>query len=161
MKRGEIYYIDIPFYTGSEMTKDRPGVIVSCDALNNTSPVVTVVYLTATAKRMTPGHVVIQSAHRLSTALCEQVYTVDKSRIGDYVGEVSEDEMANIDQAICRTLSLPWPGEPDEDEDVNFLSTEDVKLSVEVQAERDRLQAELGVYKNLYESLLDRLTNKV
>lgn len=46
IKRGNIHYIDIPNAIGHEMMKDRPGVIISCDPMNYTSPVVSVVFLT-------------------------------------------------------------------------------------------------------------------
>ena len=42
--RGEIYWVDIPNAIGHELMKDRPAIIVSCDALNDNSPVVQVVY---------------------------------------------------------------------------------------------------------------------
>lgn len=44
MRRGEIYWVDIPNAIGHELMKDRPAIIVSCDALNDNSPVVQVVY---------------------------------------------------------------------------------------------------------------------
>ena len=146
MKRGEIYYINIPFYTGSEMAKARPGVIVSCDALNRSSPVVTVVYLTATPKHWSPGHVFVDSAPRPSTALCEQIYTVDKSRLTDCLGMVTECELAEIDAAISRTLNLSCKAEDDEE------------VESDTAQESDSLRAELAIYKHLYAELLDRLT---
>lgn len=42
MRRGEIYWVDIPNAIGHELMKDRPAIIVSCDALNDNSPVVQV-----------------------------------------------------------------------------------------------------------------------
>lgn len=32
IKRGGVYYIDNPTFTGHEMAKDRPAVVVSCAA---------------------------------------------------------------------------------------------------------------------------------
>ena len=107
MKRGDIYYISIPFNTGSEINKTRPGVIVSNDEQNASGSVVTVVFLSASCKRLVPSHVAIQSSHRLSMALCEQIFTIDKSRIGDYVGNVTEKEMQEIEEAIRYSLALP------------------------------------------------------
>lgn len=39
MRRGEIYWVDIHNAVGHELMKDRPAIIVSCDALNDNSPV--------------------------------------------------------------------------------------------------------------------------
>ena len=172
MKRGEIYYISIPYNTGSEMAKNRPAVIVSCDALNLSSPVITVVYLTATPKHRTPGHVEINSSTRPSTALCEQIYTVDKSRVSSCIGEVTPDEMADIDAALMRTLGIEAPASEESDEEIvqnvfersptNSSGVIDVEELLHAVAEcteqRDKLTTELAVYKSLYERLLDRLT---
>lgn len=86
MRRGEIYWVDIPNAIGHELMKDRPAIIVSCDALNDNSPVVQVVYCSASPKKELPEHITIRSTEQISTALCENVYTVDKSRVGRFVG---------------------------------------------------------------------------
>lgn len=77
MRRGEIYWVDIPNAIGHELMKDRPAIIVSCDALNDNSPVVQVVYCSASPKKELPEHITIRSTEQISTALCENVYTVD------------------------------------------------------------------------------------
>lgn len=52
-RRGEIYYINNASkeHVGSEMKKDRPAVIVSCDANNKHSDVLEVVFLTSAPKK--------------------------------------------------------------------------------------------------------------
>lgn len=57
MRRGEIYWVDIPNAIGHELMKDRPAIIVSCDALNDNSPVVQVVYCSASPKKELPEHI--------------------------------------------------------------------------------------------------------
>lgn len=76
MRRGEIYWVDIPNAIGHELMKDRPAIIVSCDALNDNSPVVQVVYCSASPKKELPEHITIRSTEQISTALCENVYTM-------------------------------------------------------------------------------------
>ena len=166
MKRGDIYYVRIPHWTGSEMAKDRPAVVVSCDALNDTSPTVVVVYLTATPKRWTPGHVAVSGTPRPSTALCEQIFTVDKTRFGEYVGSVTEDEMSQIEKAICRTLDLPWlwSSEPDESDEATvqeIMAPETeafIRAATDAEEARRKAEAELEVYKHLYAEMLDRIS---
>lgn len=60
MRRGEIYWVDIPNAIGHELMKDRPAIIVSCDALNDNSPVVQVVYCSASPKKELPEHITIR-----------------------------------------------------------------------------------------------------
>ena len=55
MRRGEIYWVDIPNAIGHELMKDRPAIIVSCDALNDNSPVVQVVYCSASPQEGAAG----------------------------------------------------------------------------------------------------------
>lgn len=62
IKRGGVYYIDNPTFTGHEMAKDRPAVVVSCDAMNCTSSVVSVVYMTGSKPADTPYRVRISAA---------------------------------------------------------------------------------------------------
>lgn len=104
--RGEIYYVHETEVTGSEQTGGRPAVIVSNDIGNEHSPIVEVVYLTTQEKKPLPTHVSINSAARPSTALCEQISTVHKSRLGSYVGQALEPEMNSIDKALGISLGL-------------------------------------------------------
>lgn len=103
MRRGEIYWVDIPNAIGHELMKDRPAIIVSCDALNDNSPVVQVVYCSASPKKELPEHITIRSTEQISTALCENVYTVDKSR----VGRCTKREMEQVDSASSPAWG--WP----------------------------------------------------
>lgn len=110
IKRGGVYYIDNPTFTGHEMAKDRPAVVVSCDAMNCTSSVVSVVYMTGSKPADTPYRVRISAArsvrHGDSTALCDHIYTVDISRVGKYMGQCSQEEMDAIDNALLMTMGL-------------------------------------------------------
>lgn len=110
IKRGDIVYVEIPYATGHEMMKDRPAVVVSNDAMNYTAPVVSVVYLTGSKQADRPFHVEVWGAasarHGSSTALCEHIYTVDKSRLGKLMGTCSEEEMDAIEKGILLSLAL-------------------------------------------------------
>ena len=101
-RRGEIYYINNASkeHVGSEMKKDRPAVIVSCDANNKHSDVLEVVFLTSAPKKDLPTHVTIRSTGRKSEALCEQPTPVSVERINNFVGKASEKEMEQIDIAL-------------------------------------------------------------
>ncbi len=107
--RGEAYYVFEHEVTGSEQQGGRPAIIVSNDVGNEHSPVVELVYLTTQEKRPLPTHVEIRSLARPSIALCEQISTVHKSRLGDYAGQASTQEMENIDKAIAVSLGLGMP----------------------------------------------------
>lgn len=159
IKRGEIYYIDIPFATGHEMEKGRPGIIVSCDALNSTSPCVAVVMCSASNKRDLPEHIVIRSTPLISTAMCEHIYTVDKSRVGKWCGRCSKSEMAALDIGIMAGLGLGAYDLARPQEDISeppppLAPSAEKHLSEELM----RAQTERDIYKGLYERLLDSMT---
>lgn len=108
IKRGEIFYISRggAYYSGNEQHSDRPAVIVSNDKNNENSGVVEIVYMTTQPKTDLPTHVTVRSTGRISTVLCEQVYSVSTERIGTYIGECSNKEMENIDIALMISLQL-------------------------------------------------------
>lgn len=106
--RGEIFYISRGGASprGSEQYSDRPAVVVSNEQNNEHSGIVEVVYMTTQPKTDLPTHVTIRSTGRPSTVLCEQVNSISVERIGSYIGEVSEQEMTNIDIALMISLQL-------------------------------------------------------
>lgn len=104
--RGQIYYVYPKDYTGSEQGGGRPAIIVSNDVGNEYSQVVEVVFLTTREKKPLPTHVAINSAKYPSTALCEQIDSVDKERIGGYINEISQAEMKNIERALLVSLDI-------------------------------------------------------
>lgn len=106
IKRGEIFYIARGATSGSEQFADRPAVVVSNDENNKHSGVIEVAYLTTAPKTDLPTHVTIRSTGRTSTVLCEQVTSVSVDRVNKYIGQVSEQEMKNIDIALMISLAI-------------------------------------------------------
>ena len=106
MKRYEIWRAELPSAANSHVQQGvRPVIIVSNDAANTHSPVVTVVPLTSQCKKPLPTHVLIreQGLSTSSTALCEQIITVDKSRLIKRIGYL----LNTFDRlALCHALSV-------------------------------------------------------
>lgn len=151
MKRGEIYYIEREFTeVGSEQRAGRPAIIVSNDIGNENAEIVEVVYLTTQPKKGLPTHVAIRSTKYKSTALCEQITTVAKKRIGEYCGTCTDNEMEMVENAMMISLGIGDGDYYDEEEDAPSNSDELVRVT----AERD-------TYKKLYESLVTKLIGVV
>lgn len=106
IERGDMYYILCEKTEGSEQKGKRPAVVVSNDTGNAYAPIIEVVFLTTNTKRWLPTHVEIKSSSARSKALCEQVTTVDKKRVSDYVGKVTKREMEEIEKAIKISLAI-------------------------------------------------------
>ena len=65
-----------------------------------------VVYLTTQEKKPLPTHVKINSSKYPSTVLCEQIDTVNKDKVGDYIGQCSMAEMKKIDAALAVSIGI-------------------------------------------------------
>ena len=104
--RGEIYYIHETEVSGNEQAGGRPGIIISNDVGNEHSPVVIVVYLTTQEKKPLPTHVKINTAVKPSVALCEQIETIYKGRIGNYIGQITDTEQKCIDRALSISIGV-------------------------------------------------------
>ena len=103
--RGDIWYVEKGGYTGHEYGGGRPAVVVSNNKCNQFSECIEVVYLTSQKKSELPTHVDVV-CQVVSTALCEQVYTVSKDRLGNFFGQCTKDEMQKIDEALKISLAL-------------------------------------------------------
>jgi mRNA interferase MazF len=109
IKRGDIFYIENDSErrpSGSEQRFARPGIIVSNDTCNRFSPTIEAVFLTAKTKKPLPTHVQITSALLPSIALCEQITTVAKKRLGKWCGKLTDSEMQAVDKALAISIGL-------------------------------------------------------
>lgn len=112
IKRGQIWYADLSPIRGSEQGGMRPVVIVSNDTGNAVSPVVIVAPITSVvSKKKLPTQVLIgteSGLKELSMVMCEQLRTIDKSRIkmSEPFGEVKPYLMAAIDKALKVSLGV-------------------------------------------------------
>lgn len=109
IKRGEIYYANLQPVLGSEQGGIRPVVVLQNDKGNIFSPTTIVAAITARkGKTELPTHVtiVVEGLSRKSIVLLEQIRTIDKKRIKDYVGVMDEETMALIENAIVISLGI-------------------------------------------------------
>lgn len=108
IKRGQIYMADLSPVIGSEQGGIRPCVVIQNDIGNRYSPTVIVAAITGRIKKSLPTHTVLKSTGLLRNSICllEQIRTVDKSRLLNYVGEVSKDEMHAIVEALSKSLDI-------------------------------------------------------
>lgn len=105
-KRGDIYYVEPYYSVGSEQRAGRPAIIVSNNMNNKYSSTLEVVYITTQPKKDMPTHVMVFGTGRKSTALCEQIHTVDYRRLGTYCGRCTKQEMEAIDIALMVSIGI-------------------------------------------------------
>lgn len=107
VQRGEIYYAELDPVVGSEQGGFRPVLIVQNDTGNKFSPTTIVAALTSkTDKARIPTHVITTETGLPTLILLEQVRTLDKSRLREYICNASEKEMEQVDEAIKISFGL-------------------------------------------------------
>ena len=109
ISRGEIYVADLNPYQGSEQGGIRPVVILQNDAGNYFSSTTIVASLTphVAKKENLPTHVFINSREDLeddSIIMCEQIRTIDKSRLIRCLDRLDEYEMEEVEEALSVRL---------------------------------------------------------
>ncbi|MGO5050987.1 type II toxin-antitoxin system PemK/MazF family toxin [Lachnospiraceae bacterium LCP25S3_G4] len=109
--RGDIYYANLNPVIGSEQGGTRPVLIISNDIGNKHSPTVIVAAITGEehGKTKLPTHAVVKDCSFLeknSIILLEQIRTIDKKRLKQYMGMMPDNIMARVDKALAISLSL-------------------------------------------------------
>ncbi len=109
VKRGEIYYADLSPVVGSEQGGLRPVLIIQNDIGNKYSPTVIVTAITSQlTKNKIPTHVELDASTyglpKDSVVLSEQIRTIDKQRLKNFVCVLDSLTMRKIDNAIKISL---------------------------------------------------------
>lgn len=108
--KGDIFYADLGETSGSEQNGIRPVLVIQNNIGNKYSPTVIVTPLTSKVKKEgQPTHVVLNCECGLSEksmALLEQIRTVDRFRLRQYIGSIDEQTMRRIDAAITASFGL-------------------------------------------------------
>ncbi len=109
IRRGDVFYADLNPVVGSEQGGIRPVLILQNNIGNRYSPTVIVAAITGRPKKLLPTHVFIGCVGGLykgSFVLLEQIRTLDRRRLGDYAGRISEQKMAEINEALSISVGL-------------------------------------------------------
>lgn len=110
--RGSIYYADLGKGKGSEQEGTRPVLIIQNDTGNKHSPTVICAAITSKmSKAKLPTHVaidggVIKGISKDSIVMLEQVRTIDKERLKEYVGDLDAMRMQSVNKALLISLDL-------------------------------------------------------
>jgi len=106
-ERGHIFRVNLEPTQGSEQQGTaRPCVILSITPLNAKLRQVGVVPLSTSARALPPVVVAVPSAGVSSVALCHQLRTIDKARIGKHLGELSAADLTAIEIAVRQVYAL-------------------------------------------------------
>lgn len=109
--KNEVYYADLSPVVGSEQGGTRPVLIIQNDNGNKVSPTIIVAAITSRKKKMRmPTHVPISMEEgrlpKNSMAMLEQIRTIDKDRLQNYVGKIDKSSANAIEFASLRSLGI-------------------------------------------------------
>ncbi|MDD4474987.1 MAG: type II toxin-antitoxin system PemK/MazF family toxin [Eubacteriales bacterium] len=109
--RGNLYYADLSPVVGSEQGGNRPVLIIQNNIGNKHSPTIIIAPLTSKlgVKPRLPTHYYIDTQKGLdhpSIVLLEQLRTIDKIRLGNYIGRLDEKHIKGINNAIAISVGL-------------------------------------------------------
>jgi mRNA interferase MazF len=112
VRRGEVWWADLPDPTRSEPGFRRPVIIIQADEFNRSRiPTVIVAVLTSNeALAVAPGNVALTKRStglaRDSVANVSQIITLDKRFLTERVGRLSEREFKEIENGLRLVLAL-------------------------------------------------------
>jgi mRNA interferase MazF len=123
--RGDLYYYDFGNCTGSVQSGERPVLVVQADDYNHNAPTIIVAAVTSVMKkRYLPSHIELGENFGLkkpSMVLLEQVQTVNKSELKEYIGTVDDEQVIRqINKTLKKTFGL-WYYKPEKQENIRCL----------------------------------------
>lgn len=105
IRRGDMFYTSLPCGLGSEQGGRRPVLVVSNDVDNRFSHTVVVAVMTSRteSKVKMPTHCFVKRQQGLkcdSLVMLEQIRTLDKAYLDEYIGTLGEAVMRRVNRAI-------------------------------------------------------------
>ena len=106
MDRGDIYWVDLNPTKGSEISKQKPCVLIGATPINRARNTVVVVPLSTSAQARPPITILVSCLGKQVTAVCDQIRTVDKSRLKKMAGALSKTDLSALDDGLRQILCL-------------------------------------------------------
>lgn len=108
IERGQVYRVNLDLTVGSEQQGNaRPCVVLTLTVYNRQLRTVGVVPLTSSPRALPPLIVPVPSAGKEnSMALCHQIRTIDKARVGKLLGTLNSQDMAAVEDGVRRVHGL-------------------------------------------------------
>lgn len=99
----EIYWVNLNPTVGSEINKPRPAVVISPNESNMYLKTVLIVPVTST-KRNFPMRVDVALNGKKGQVALDQIRCIDKSRIQNLAGKLTQKEVNNIKKKLKKYL---------------------------------------------------------
>ena len=107
--RGDVWYADLSPVMGSEQGGVRPVVVIQNDIGNKHSPTTIVAPITSRiGKKELPTHIIFNGCglSKDSIILMEQIRTIDKGRLKQKMGSLTNEKWEVVNKALKVSLAL-------------------------------------------------------
>ena len=98
VKRFDVFLVNLDPTLGSEIQKTRPCLVISPDEMNKRATVI--IAPMTTKRRPYPSRIDCHFQGKDGQIVLDQIRTVDKNRLDEYLGQISADEQ----KAVLDTL---------------------------------------------------------
>ncbi len=112
MKRGEIWWADLPDPVASEPGYRRPLIIIQIDDFNRSAIKTVIAVILSTNLRLAeaPGNVMLKAEHtglpKDSVANVSQTLTIDKSFLTEKAGKLRKADLQKIEVGLRLVMGL-------------------------------------------------------
>ena len=114
--RGDVWLVSFSPTMGAEIQKTRPAIIISNDIANQETPLVTVLPVSDRGERVYPFEVELPAGGsgltKPSKIRCQQIRTVDRSRLVRFMGVLPDAVVHAAERALCLHLGLDPAAHP-------------------------------------------------
>ena len=107
IRRGDIYWVDLPDSKGRELKEIHPCLVISNDRQNFASPLITIVPITSlkTGDKIYSFQLPI-TLDKKSVILVDQIRTIDRDKFKDKITEIKENLLEEVERKIHFVLAL-------------------------------------------------------
>jgi|SRR5271163_3273195 len=107
IRRGDIYWVDLPDSNGREIKDTHPALVVSNDRQNNASPLIVIIPITS----LKAGDEVFYfqvpiTLEKKSVILVDQIRTIDRDKFKDKISKIDDGLMEEVERKTHFVLSL-------------------------------------------------------
>lgn len=142
--RGEVYWVSIDDSIGDEEKTGRPAVVISGNGLNEKQNTVVVAFLSLSGFASASRPSISGPGGKRRRVLCDQIRTVDKSRLTKYESKLDESELIRVTGALAAVMNIP-------------LAVSKKEVPKYQDDELPALKAELDMWKRMYTLTMDQL----
>jgi len=107
IRRGDIYWVDLPDSNGREIKDIHPALVVSNDRQNNASPLIVIMPITSlkAGDKVFSFQVPI-TLEKKSVILVDQIRTIDRDKFKDKISKIDNVLMDEVENKVHFVLAL-------------------------------------------------------